>query len=50
MTEKVGHGLWALGRKRDRAGDCVFDQLAGAMCERGIRSLDFAGIPGPDAP
>ena len=33
-----------MGRKRDRAGDCIFGRLAGAMCERDIRSLDFAVI------
>ena len=30
---------------KDRAGDCVFVRLSGAMCGRDIRSLDFAEIP-----
>jgi hypothetical protein len=45
MTEKVVHSAWVLGRKKDRAGYCVFVRPSGAMCERDIRSLDFAGIP-----
>jgi hypothetical protein len=44
MIEKVGHSAWVLGRKKDRAGDCVFVRLSGAMCEHDIRSLDSAGI------
>ena len=39
--EKVDRLEWALGRKKD---DRVFARLAGATCERGIRSLHFVEI------
>ena len=44
MIGKVGNSGWAWGRKKDRAGDCAFVRLVGAMCEYDIRLLDFAGI------
>ena len=44
MIEKAGNSLRELGRKKNRVVDCVFVQLAGAMCGPDIRSLGFVEI------